>query len=114
MEMMTLFSLKKMISSFDECMDVDVTIDESLNIESPTDNSSDERKIQKAVHFHRLKNSWNTCWLNSIFQALWAILATDCTFSLSPNTDTILFSFSLDISYYPRITKNVVIIVRIS
>ena len=85
----------KIMPSYDECMDVDVTIDESLNIESPTDNSSDKRRIQKAVHFHRLKNSWNTCWLNSIFQALWVILATDCTFSLSPNTDmsSIIFNW---------------------
>ena len=46
-----------------------------------------ENEIQSVNNMHRLENSWNTCWLNCIFQVLWTIIASDNNFSLSSNAD---------------------------
>ena len=92
----------KVPSELDECMDFTEDIEycpmEKNNshqvAESLLRNPEPEKNVSKLNSqtldiFHRLKNLWNmnTCWLNCIFQALWAILASDKNFSLTTNSD---------------------------
>ena len=43
--------------------------------------------ISSAKFFQGLQNQHNTCWLNSIFQALWAIFSVDIKFTATDSTD---------------------------